>query len=72
MTRFGVLLAVLGIGSLLLPMFDIQFTIMSLVEDFQPVAGIVVTVIGAVLVFLGMRSAQPAATPPSTTEPPAA
>lgn len=55
MTGIGVLLVILGIGSLLLPMFDIQFRIMSVLDDYQPVAGIVIAAIGVVLVVLGMR-----------------
>ncbi len=72
MVRIGVLLIVFGIGSLLLPMFDLQFRLMSLLDDYQPIAGIVVAGIGAVLVFLGMRNkpaVAPAAAPQSTTPP---
>ena len=55
MVGLGVLLVILGIGSLLLPMFDIQFRIMSLLDDYQPIAGIAVTAVGAVLIALGVR-----------------
>ena len=80
MVGFGALLIVLGIGSLLLPMFDIQFRIMSLLDDFQPIAGIAIAAIGVALVLLGSRRRsttvvvqQPAAAPPppTTPEPPA-
>ena len=78
MASIGILLIILGIGSILLPMFDIQFRIMSLLDDYQPIAGIVVAVIGAALVLLGRRRtttqvivpAQPAAATPATQAPP--
>ena len=55
MVGFGVLLIILGVGSLLLPMFDIQFQIMSMLDDYQPIAGIAIAAVGAVLVFLGLQ-----------------
>jgi hypothetical protein len=55
MVGWGILLIILGAGSLLLPMFDIQFTLMSLLDAFQPWAGIVVAAIGVVVVVLGMN-----------------
>jgi threonine/homoserine/homoserine lactone efflux protein len=80
MVGFGGLLVILGIGSLLLPMFDIQFQIMSLFDDFQPAAGIAVAAIGAVLLYMGIRrqraqrvetaQAVAAQQPPVTQEPP--
>lgn len=61
MVGWGILLIVLGAGSLLLPQMGYQFTLMELVDDFQPWAGIVVAVIGAVLVFMGIgRRRRPA------------
>ena len=63
MVRIGALLMVFGVGSLLLPMFDIQFTLMRVFEDFQPVAGLAIGAIGLVLIVLGMRSSTPAAAP---------
>ena len=74
MVGFGVLLVILGIGSLLLPMFDIQFQIMSLLDDYQPVAGIAIAAVGVVLVILGMqrqRTTVVTQEPPPTQEPPA-
>lgn len=78
MIGWGVALIIIGAGSLLLPMFNYQFTLMELVDDYQPYAGIVVAVIGAALVLLGMnrqpdatvvenRQAQSAPPPDSTT-----
>jgi hypothetical protein len=43
-------------------MFDIQFTLMSLLDDFQPWARIVVAAIGVVLVVLGMNRRREAPT----------
>jgi hypothetical protein len=61
MIGWGVALIIIGAGSLLLPMFNYQFTLMELVDDYQPYAGIVVAVIGAALVLLGMnRRPEPA------------
>jgi hypothetical protein len=71
---WGIFLIVLGAGSLLLPQLGYQFTLMELVDDFQPYAGIVVAIIGAVLVFMGMNR-RPATTvdvtPPQQDPPPA-
>jgi hypothetical protein len=55
MVGWGIFLIVLGAGSLLLPMLGYQFTLMELLDDFQPYAGIVVAIIGAALVFMGMN-----------------
>ncbi|MBA2633282.1 MAG: hypothetical protein H0U86_09840 [Chloroflexi bacterium] len=64
MIGWGIALIIIGAGSLLLPLLNYQFTLMELVDDYQPYAGIAVAVIGAVLVLLGMnrnRDAQAAA-----------
>ena len=55
MIGFGVLLIIFGIGSLILPQFNLQFRLMSLLDDVQPIAGIVVAAIGVLLVVLGLR-----------------
>jgi hypothetical protein len=55
MTGFGVLLIILGVGSLLLPMFNVQFRLMEFVDPYQPWAGILVAVIGAALVAFGLQ-----------------
>lgn len=60
MIGWGILLIVLGAGSLLLPMFEIQFTLMSLFDDYQPWAGIAVAIIGVALVVYAMNRQQPA------------
>jgi hypothetical protein len=60
----GVLLIVLGFGSLLLPMFDIQFTLMSFMDDYQPWAGVVVGVIGLGLIGWSISQRSEATPPP--------
>ena len=77
MVGWGIFLIILGAGSLLLPQLGYQFSLMELVDDFQPYAGIGVAIIGAVLLFMGMNRrsevqvtqspAQPAA-PPADAE----
>jgi hypothetical protein len=66
MVGWGIFLIVLGAGSLLLPMVGFQFSLMELVDGYQPWAGIVVAVIGAILLFMGMTRRQPAAEVTST------
>ena len=56
MTGWGVFLAILGIGSIVLPHFGMQFVLLSMLDSAQPFAGIVIAAIGGVLVFLGMKS----------------
>jgi hypothetical protein len=78
MIGWGVALIIIGAGSLLLPMFNYQFTLMELVDDYQPYAAIGVAVIGAALVLLGMNrrpdttvveSRQPQASRPADAAP---
>jgi hypothetical protein len=73
MIGWGILLIVLGAGSLLLPQMGFQFRLMELLDDFQPYAGVVVGIIGIGLVVLGMRqrnaAAVPAGPPPSQDPP---
>lgn len=52
MASIGALLIVLGLGSLLLPAFNIQFTVMELIDDYQPYAGVAVAAIGAIILFI--------------------
>ena len=65
MVSLGILLIVLGFGSLLLPVFDIQFTLMSFIDDFQPWAGIVIGLIGLGLVGWSMSQRGELAPPPA-------
>ena len=61
MTGWGIALIIIGAGSLLLPLLGYQFTLMELLDDYQPYAGIVVAIDGAVLGVLGMnRGSAPA------------
>jgi hypothetical protein len=55
MVGFGVLLIILGIGSFILPQFNMQFRLMSLFDGAQPAAGIIVAALGVLLVVLGLR-----------------
>lgn len=55
MIGWGVLLIILGVGSFILPQFNMQFRLMSLLDGAQPAAGIVVAALGVLLVVLGLR-----------------
>ena len=70
MVGWGIFLIILGAGSLFLPMMNMQFRLMELVDPYQPYAGIIVAVIGAALVLLGMNRA-PSATAEVSQAPPA-
>jgi hypothetical protein len=54
MAGLGGLLVILGLGSLLLPAFDLQFTILEPIDPYQPFAGIGLAIIGAVILALPM------------------
>ena len=55
MTSIGVLLVILGVGSLILPYLGLQFRLMELVDPYQPWAGIVVAALGLVLILVASR-----------------
>ena len=55
MARLGVFMLIMGVGSLVLPMFGRQFKIMSLVQPAQPVAGIALAAAGGLFAFFGAR-----------------
>jgi hypothetical protein len=61
----GILLVVLGFGSLIVPMLDIQFTLMSFLDDYQPWARVVVGVTGLGLLGWAMSQRREAAPPPA-------
>ena len=63
MVGWGIFLIIIGVGSLLLPMLGYQFSLMELVDDYQPYAGIVVAIIGAALVVYGMGGRRSSETP---------
>ena len=72
MAGIGVLLVVLGIGSLVLPMLNMQFRLMEFVDPYQPFAGIIVAVIGLALLGLAMQRRSAKAAPPVAESPVAA
>jgi uncharacterized membrane protein YeaQ/YmgE (transglycosylase-associated protein family) len=55
MRSFGILLLVLGLGSFVLPMMNLQFRIMSVFGKSSSTVAIVMAVVGAVLLFLKLR-----------------
>jgi hypothetical protein len=66
MASLGALLIVLGLGSLLLPVFNIQFRLMEILEDYQPYAGIAVAAIGAIILFVAAGRGRRTVTTTST------
>lgn len=60
MRGWGILCVILGIGSLLLPRFGMQFMLMELFDDYQPFAAIGISLLGLVLIgasfFTGRRT----------------
>ena len=54
MIGWGIFLVILGLGSLLLPMFGFQFRLMELVDDIQPWAGLAVAAVGFGLIGMGI------------------
>ena len=55
MISFGVLLVILGAGSLVLPYLNLQFTLMEFVDPYQPWAGIIVAALGLITVLFGAQ-----------------
>ena len=60
MRSIGGLLFFFGLGSVILDLFNYQFAILAPIEEYQPAAGIILAVIGAVLVGLGVQQDQTA------------
>lgn len=58
MIQIGILLAVLGFGSLILEQMDMEFRILSWAYDMQPVFGIVLGIIGLALIGAGVMMNQ--------------
>jgi hypothetical protein len=58
MRSIGGLLFFFGLGSVILDLFNYQFAILAPIEEYQPAAGIILAVIGAVLVGLGVQQDQ--------------
>jgi hypothetical protein len=60
MKNLGVLLLVLGAGSFILPMLGLQFKLMRLFGDAQPIVAIIAVLLGAVLLGISfMRQKAP-------------
>jgi hypothetical protein len=79
MTSIGVLLVILGVGSLVLPAFNLQFRLMEIVDPYQPWAGIIAAALGLVLILVASRrksgdvkEAEEAAAPAAASAPAAA
>jgi hypothetical protein len=70
MTSLGVLLVVLGVGSLILPYLNLQFTLMDWLDPYQPWAGVVVAALGLITILFASRRRKPAE--PETATAPAA
>lgn len=70
MISFGVLLVILGVGSLVLPSLGFQFQLMELLNAYQPWAGIIVAAIGLITILFGAqrRGREGAAQAVATTE----
>ena len=52
MTRIAVTLLVLGIGSFILPFFGLQFRLLNLLGDAQPIVSIGLALVGGVLLVV--------------------
>lgn len=54
MIQTGVWVLILGLGSFILPMFGFQFRILSIFGDAAPLVGIILTILGIVLLVVGI------------------
>jgi predicted lipid-binding transport protein (Tim44 family) len=74
MISLGVLLVILGVGSLVLPSLGLQFTLMDWLDAYQPWVGIIVAAVGLITVLFGAQRrgrAEPAAVATAQASPPA-
>jgi predicted lipid-binding transport protein (Tim44 family) len=55
MISLGVLLVILGVGSLILPNLGFQFQLMEIVDPYQPWAGVIVAAVGLITVLFGAQ-----------------
>lgn len=55
MISLGVLLVILGVGSLVLPNLGFQFSLMEFVDPYQPWAGIIVAALGLITILFGAQ-----------------
>jgi hypothetical protein len=49
MTRIATMLLVLGIGSFILPFFGLQFRLLKIFGDAQPIISVIMALLGGVL-----------------------
>ena len=54
MRGWAILLLIFGVGSFILPMFNIQFSVVQIFGDYQIPAGIALAVLGVVLLVAPM------------------
>jgi len=76
MISLGVILVILGVGSLVLPYLGLQFRLMDFVDPYQPWVGIIVAAVGLITVLFGAQrrgraAAAPAAVTTTQAAPPA-
>ncbi|MDO5067571.1 MAG: hypothetical protein Q4D96_09865 [Propionibacteriaceae bacterium] len=69
MGSIGVMLMILGFGSLILPTFNIQFKLLAWADPYQPWIGIVVGVIGVLLLIGNVMANRNKETPPPYQQP---
>jgi hypothetical protein len=73
MLRLGILLTVLGFGSLLMELTDRQFVLLMWAEDYQPAIGIIVGIVGLALIGVnvvrGRKTSAPAPQAPAPQNP---
>lgn len=55
MRQWGIYLLIFGVGSFILPMFDLQFTILSLFGESLPLVAGAMAVAGAVMLGVSYR-----------------
>ena len=67
MNGIGGLLVVFGLGSLVLPLFNLQFRLLAPLDPYQPIAGILIAAIGAVLLAWPMIQARSAGSSTGST-----
>jgi hypothetical protein len=66
MTSFGVLLVILGVGSLILPYLNVEI---EFVDSVQPWAGVIVAAVGLITVLFASRRRPEAAATATATAP---
>jgi len=70
----GVLLVILGVGSLVLPSLGLQFAVMEPIDAYQPWIGVIVAALGLITILFAQRrqaTQQSTTVVNETTAPPA-